>query len=501
MIVDDETSVLKGLRHIFTKHCPEHEIVGTAQSAKEALDLFHDTAVDVVITDIMMPDMNGIELSREIRRLYPHIYIVILSGHAEFEFVREAMRCGAFDYLLKPCRYQTVIEVFLKIQAKAAEKEKEQYLLSHKRLLENLIQRNAECPVAWAVDSDFHVAVFSGEEPIDPKMEELLVHQLQQGELERMALETVVFEGRFIVLFREAIEYTLLKERLNECRLRMRKQNRILYASVHRFRLNSQSVAQAFEACRSIIEYIEFNEYGTVMDNEAYTEHLKLQESFAIKSYFCGNKFGTYYIGADAKRLRHYIETSLQQLHRLQLKPSPAQLKRDMLSELIYLEHMLKEQGAPSFIGRHIDYVQELNRLRTFKEVLGWLKHYVMSAVMCMNDENQNPHYIQAAVRYMERNYMKDLTLKEVANAVYLNAWYFSSQFKKYTNYSFSEFLNQIRIRIAKEFLRQKDLKVYQVAEMAGFQDASYFSTVFKHLEGITPKEYQQAFQATSQFQ
>src|SRR5690606_34630260 len=97
------------------------------------------------------------------------------------------------------------------------------------------------------------------------------------------------------------------------------------------------------------------------------------------------------------------------------------------------------------------------------------------------------------AIKYIEVHYMEDLSLQMVADAVYLNPWYFSSQFKKFTSKSFSEYLNQVRVRIAKELLHQKDLKVYQVAEMVGFQDAAYFSTVFRNVENMSPKEYQKS--------
>ncbi|RAP77208.1 response regulator [Paenibacillus montanisoli] len=494
ILVDDERSVLKGLQHIFTKHCTEHEIVGTAQSAEEALHLLQFTMADVVITDVMMPGMNGIELTREISRLYPYLVIVILSGHAEFEYVREAMRCGAFDYLLKPCHYQTVIDLLNKIRSKAAEKEKVNEKTSHKRMLEKLIQGSLELPESWGVHTELQMAVFSGQEPVDARMEEHIAYHLLQGNMEQGVLDTVIYEGRCVVLSRSAVDHGMLKQLLDECRLTMRKQNRTVFAAVHRFTGGTRSIEQAYEACLRRCEFLEFNEYSIVMDDESYHEQLKQQEQFAISDYFSGNKFGKYYASADAKKLRLYIESILQQLHRVHGRLDPVRLKRGLLSELIYLEHLLKEHGVEPFFGRQIDYVREMKGIRTFKELLGWLKNYCMSAIMCMNDENHTPQYIQSAIRYIEMNYMKNLTLKEVADAVYLNVWYFSSQFKKHTQVSFSEYINLIRVRNAKEFLRQKDLKVYQVAEMVGFQDAAYFSTVFKGLEHMSPKEFQQSF-------
>lgn len=135
--------------------------------------------------------------------------------------------------------------------------------------------------------------------------------------------------------------------------------------------------------------------------------------------------------------------------------------------------------------------MRKLAETGTMRQLLGWLKAFTMSIIMNTKKEDQLPHYIHSAVKFIDRHYMEDISLKAVSDAVYLNPWYFSTQFKKYMDVSFSEYLNHVRIRMAKEFLRQRDLKVYQVAEMVGFQDAAYFSTVFKQVEQMSPKEFQ----------
>jgi two-component system response regulator YesN len=122
---------------------------------------------------------------------------------------------------------------------------------------------------------------------------------------------------------------------------------------------------------------------------------------------------------------------------------------------------------------------------------LNWLRKFTMTIVMNMEDGNHMPQYILAALQYIDRHYMKDLFLKTISEEVYVNPWYFSAQFKKHIGLTLGEYVNQTRVRKAKEFLKQKDLKVYQVAEMVGFQDAAYFSTVFKNIEKMSPKEYQ----------
>lgn len=273
----------------------------------------------------------------------------------------------------------------------------------------------------------------------------------------------------------------------------MRVQHYFMYAGIHRFPCAPDGMAKAYAVCNRMIEFMRFHELSAEMDDDMYRMKLEQQKGFAVSAYLSGRELGKYYAGADARRLRQYVESTLHQLQRIDLKPEPFRFRKELFSELVYLDYLLKEHGG-AYNERQIDVAQEMQEAKTLRQLLDWLKNYLMSIVMCMNDENLNPQYILSAIRYIELNYMRDLSLKEVADAVYLNPWYFSSQFKKHVNLSFSEYLNVVRCRIAKDFLRQKDLKVYQVAEMVGFQDAAYFSTVFKSIEKMSPKEFQKTF-------
>ncbi|MBD2869036.1 response regulator [Paenibacillus arenilitoris] len=494
VVVDDEKAVLHGLRHIFAKHCPEHEIAGMAQSAQEALRLLRETKVDAVITDVKMHGMNGIDLTREIRRAYPDISVVILSGHADFDYVRQAMKDGAFDYLLKPCHYRTVIDMMQKIEEKAKERGQALEKQSRKEQLEKLLAGKGEMPEGSERHAGMLMAVVAGEGGEDPLPEASIERHIASWRFDGASPETVVREGECVVLFSGGADPATVKRHLQAYRQHMRTQNYKLYSSLYAVEPGARGIADAYAVCSRMNEFMRFNELSAEMDHDRFLKLLELQKGFAVGAYLSGKELGNYYAGADANKMRKYVEAALHRLYRLDLLLDPARLKRELLSELVYLEHMQKEHGSGLYAGRQSDIAQELHNASTLQALLAWLKKELMAIVMCMNDENRNPQYIQSAIRYIEMNYMSDLSLKTVADAVYLNPWYFSSQFKKHTNLSFSEYLNAVRVRIAKDFLRQKDLKVYQVAEMVGFQDAAYFSTVFKSIEHMSPKEFQKAF-------
>ncbi len=494
VVVDDEKAVLHGLRYILTKHRPDYEIAGMVQSAEEALRLLEQTAADAVVTDVKMPGMNGVELTREIKAKYPDISVVILSGYADFEYVRQALKDGAFDYLLKPCHYRTVIDILRKIEEKVEERGKKQERRSRKQLLLELVGGKLEAAEEWAPHENMQMAVLCGEGSSSPLPGECIEQHIADWREGEDVRETVVLEGNCIVLFREAIELTAFKEKLQAYRQQMRIHNYKLYASVYAFKNAPGGIAQAYSVCSRMNEFMRFNELSAEMDYDSYAGLLELQKEFSVGACLSGKELGKRFVGADAAKMRQYVESALRSLYGIPQKLEPVRVKRELLSELVYMEHLLKEHGGGFSSERQMDFADELKSAKTLRELWSWLKSYLMSSILCMNDENKNPHYIQSAVRYIELNYMKDLSLQIVAEAVYLNPWYFSTQFKKHANLSFSEYLNVVRVRMAKDFLRQKDLKVYQVAEMVGFQDAAYFSTVFKSLESMSPKEFQQMF-------
>ncbi len=102
LIADDEPAAIHFIEKIIELKCPDLEVAATANSGLEALEILNSRAIDVVFTDIMMPEMNGVELVSEISRDYPYVCSVVVSGHQDFDYVKETLRTGAADYILKP---------------------------------------------------------------------------------------------------------------------------------------------------------------------------------------------------------------------------------------------------------------------------------------------------------------------------------------------------------------------------------------------------------------
>ncbi|MBD0380101.1 response regulator transcription factor [Paenibacillus sedimenti] len=480
MLVDDERTVLQGLSHILSKYCPRYEVVSMVQSASEALNLLENVYVDVVITDVKMPDMDGIELTKKIRTLYPRTEVIVLSGYDDFEFVRQTMKNGAYDYLLKPCNYQSILDLLLKLE-------------------EDLLKLDASVATpgkkewhdTYAGYDNLKIAVVSTQGSADSNFSELLNQELKKGTMPKELVTRIKMNEHFVILFQHSMEVSDNKQRFYGYRQSLQRKGYTTYWAIRDCGRSSECLLEAYEACTEMIEFLQFNEMAAVLDADMHHKYLDRHKAQDLSQYVSCETIMKYVMSGDHEKLQHYLEINWNLLCRSDLYWDPKQLKNATLKLCIYLEHQLKDNGLKPLSGELEDYVDRIKMLSTFRTLFDWLKSYIMNTIANLHGEEPAPQYIQTVKKYIEKHYMDDICLKTVSDTVFLNPWYFSTQFKKYMNMTFSEYLNQVRVRMAKLFLKQRDLKVYQVAEMVGFQDAAYFSTVFKNLENMSPKDYQ----------
>jgi len=492
MLVDDEKTVLNGLSHILSRYGPHYEIVGMAQQAKDALQLMQTTPVDVVITDVSMPEMDGIELTKTIESLYPHVSVIILSGHADFEYVRQTMKHGACDYLLKPCNYQTILELLQKIEVKVTEQgEETQGRAKKNALLAALQGKQALSDAIFPIHRDYRLILITAAGNSHLILEKALTPILDKISTIDDAYECVSLGSEGLVLIWTSRGETPLQERLYTCRQSLVQQGWITQWAISERIGDKLPLKDAFTSCKRMMEFLSFHEEAVVLLAERFESYLQKQKQIGVHDYFSFQSISKHLQTGDALKLNMYLESSLQEIRERHIRWEPNKLRNELLKELLQLEQCLVEHGYRPSAMEAVDYVKELNQIKTQRELFDWLHKVLFAILKDTQEEEQTPHYILAAIKFMERHYMEEIDLKRISEEVYLNPWYFSSQFKKYMQLSFSEYLNHMRVKIAKQFLKQKDLKVYQVAEMVGFQDAAYFSTVFKNIERMSPKDFQ----------
>ncbi|MEK3904576.1 response regulator [Paenibacillus sp. FSL R7-0179] len=526
LIVDDEPMQIQGLlRHI------RWEALGyrtplTAHSGMEALAILKENPVDVLITDVSMPGMTGIELLARIQADYPQqqaMQSVMISGFDEFEFVQEAIQLGAKAYVLKPVKTEELEQKLEALRAAAEKKkqlEQETALLrekvteSREVLLERFIKdltggwvHSAELLDSWRRLLDLPAGEWQAtlflfdcdslhlHHNQDAKEQILLGEALQNAV--KLGLEG--FSGAYIGKAGAGETAVLVLEAVPQVRARLEKQLSFIQEVLREQYAASVTVGVSREACswteipllykevRHMIADARLAGYGQIVycDRHLMNEY----QDFRLREEYIPEIVGLLELGENSKASAYASHAFEMMLAGEPISFSYVQaFGMGLLSELA--RKLKRDQDTDTETNilmwqRLIDCtgVEEVR-----KAVLEYLAHYTQRKEK--EQTAQQHHLIQQVRRHLAEHLQENLTVKQLAGLYHLNSSYLSVLFKKETGQTISEYVQETRMNKAKELLRDPGIKVYEVAEQVGFQTAAYFTFLFKKTTGTTPQEY-----------
>ncbi|MBA2943493.1 response regulator [Paenibacillus sp. CGMCC 1.16610] len=540
ILVDDEEDVREGVVREVDWEAIGFEVIEKAENGREALEMVERLQPDVVVTDIQMPFMNGLQLAEAIRERFPTIKLIILTGHDEFEYAQRAIKLHIDEYVLKPFSAQELINALLKvkgqIQEEVAHRENVQLLMEHYRksmpvLKENFLATlmNRKLPreevyekaanygieiggqsfVAAALSID---GVLIPEEELENR-EELsksvsLKYSPDQA-LKYFALlnitEEIVDKHRFGLVFMHDDHVVVLSVRESENR-----------------EIALQETMKVLEEVRQNVEkYLKFTltvGIGTVMKDVTKISY-SYEDAVLALDYrlILGNNR---IISIDDVEMRTVEKVRFDDVkeHALTrcIKVGTNQEIRETMDELfqgiegavsvkdyqIYLLEILtcilkaakdSNLNVDEVFGDNFIPFTEINKFKSLEEAKHWLAELCASMMNHIATDRQYTYknLVEMAKDYTKNHYHEgDITINKVCSHLHISAGYFSSIFKKETKMTFVNYLNHIRMEAAKEMLRSTDMKALEIAEKVGYADANYFSFSFRKNVGVSPKEY-----------
>ncbi|MCR5323806.1 MAG: response regulator [Lachnospiraceae bacterium] len=439
-LVDDEIVVREGIRESFPWEDTPYTLVGEAPDGEMALPMIRDTNPDIVITDIKMPFMDGIELCRVLRGQMPWIGIIVLSGYDEFEYARRCIQLGVREYLLKPINAENLREVLDKVSAQLAEERK---TLEHAASLRARMESGGRFLKEKLIGSLFS----------DESMEEDARNALQQ----LGAMGCNITAPYYAVI---DAAFSSLSEGQTAAAALADGSDGIVHSS----------------ASRTGTRLLVLG--GTSEDAEerayAFANSLVCELERAGCSDIC---IGIGEIVDRPERILQSFKTARHIRHLLvRRKPengeSSSNGNGDRRDENSYLQ---QEDVADKAEKAFILGVREMGE---------------------MTEETSSSPIINEAKLYMSQHFTEpSLMLQDVAKAVNMSNSRFSTVFSQQGGQTFTEYLIYLRLNKAKELLRRTDHKSSQIAFEVGYNDAHYFSYIFKKNTGMTPSEYRQQYQ------
>jgi two-component system, response regulator YesN len=504
MLVDDELLVRMGIKMLVDWEAEGFFLAGEAANGREALENFQTVQPDIIITDIQMPEMNGIEMMKELRKQNYRGLIAILSNHDDFDYTRDALRNGACDYILKSDLNKDNFRLFLSNISKK---------------LDNSLQQRTQDMNPLLLQN------FLKELILDPSSES------RKRKLLSLPVECNEFSYRVSILqIKDANTDSHQKYRIFQLATGILTPDKVFFydgsqGSMHWIllfygnadELKDDMVRQKFRQLQSALEtYININVFMTVAEiikdpTQLYLEFQKVKnslwESFFHSSTRCcfqkdlkgdshnSDKSRSFY--TDAERLlapgnnREEIENRLNDLFDNILMEKDASLLKYLAlrtAAVINQRHTQKAVDNPEFNPSPF----QAETLWKHSSA-GELKELLLENLSALNGHSDNLPIalISRTLSYLDENLATQLTLSEVAEHTGLSRTYFSSWFKEKTGENFSDYLTRRRIERAKDLLRQHpEYRIYEIASLSGFQNEKYFSRIFKNLTGDSPRDY-----------
>ncbi len=526
LVVDDEIYALKGITQgIEWDDLPIGAIL-EAENVEQAKRHLQTSKVDLVISDIEMPGANGIELLKYMREVAPSALTIFLTGHARFEYAREALQYGCFDYVLKPVDHDVLKEI---VRRAIEEIERRREQEAFEETLE-LYRRQWTNQLPILVER-FWNEVLSGKAPASPERmsRELALYDIplesdgrvlpvllsiEAWELELDARDESIME----YAVRKAATEIILGERAGTI---MKDRNELNVALLYGVaddraelkRRCEQYVKACFDYfhCRVscyIGESVRIAELPEALERLTQLERANMsqpqtvidgREAGAADTHAPGAHvpaFGEWALMLDGGQIEEIAKGIEDTMNRFQAESS----SRESLELFYYgFVHLLYQaasrKGMSIYDMLTAQEIGEGQAARTPAQLQAWASKLLGKAGQAIVAQRDASAVIGKIQAYIQDNLHRELGRDEIANSVYRNPAYLSRLFRKETGISLSDYIIQLKIERVKKQLRDTNDKISNIAEGLGYMHFSYFAKLFKRTTGYTPQEYRKKHQ------
>ncbi len=522
LIVDDDNRVRSGLIKNIEWEQLGFEAPFQADSSAKALSVFSTNHIDVLISDIRMPGGSGLELCKQVSVLYPQTVILLLSGYSDFEYAQKAIQYGVKHYLTKPTDLMELRNVLKDVKelldtklkaATNAKKRDERYTQAIERLTEQFC-----VDISYGtIRNDHSLKEFLEENNI------LFPHPFYCVASVKPSDEKTFCNDQYILdLLKNFIKLQFKNHDLVFYLFHMNDYSVHILSNYSEQAVFNQAVQKLYENCSVMLKTDAIiTVSGSVTDlgmvSECYNQVRNLSAS--------NNKPGIYryryendlqdketlpdpsYVKEIENQLLSYISSCEEEkaytLVHVLFSGFDSDKKQAEFYQELFLRLLLAIEEHISFfniklsdlLGDRLFMHKKINTSLDVLEIVADLKNCIYLVIDAIKQSQSSflHKLVERIKQYIEANYSDNITLYTASEHVNLSPSYISKIFKKCTGYNFIDFLTDIRIKKAKEFLAETDIKVYQVSEMVGYKSTKHFSQVFKSSVGMTPLSFKKS--------
>lgn len=517
VLIDDENKITRGLKQIIQWERLNCTVVGVAYNGQLGLQLVEDTQPDIVITDINMPYMDGLEMIEVLKRKESKMKFIILSGYSDFQYAQKGIRLGINNFILKPVDEQeledSIQQATADIEHERREQEKltayqtqnmmytahiQEYVLRDTVLTS--MQPDEISELLQYAQIDFKYNYFTccvlmknhNTESVTTDEKQILSKLLssewpEQSQIHVFPFRYSDFEMGIVVNHSELIHWQMtLQGNINDPFIK--KTNCSLLFGVGQTYLGFDKLHASFEEAKHALGYSIVNKQNSTFlydpfflqtkltEHEPYISFLSLLEKDQYRESLA--MIDPLFDSLDAMSRLHTIDLQMVCLNMILAavrRMTPWQIQQ-----------LYAQIGVDIISLGQLSHHHDMNDLK--QKMRGILVH--IHGHKEKQEQHQHPSMIQNIKQYMDKHCAENISLVSMAEHFFINPSYLSQIFKKKTNDTFLNYLTKIRIEKAKCLLLETDLKVYEISDQVGYKDPKYFSKIFEKYTGIKPSDF-----------
>ncbi len=491
LIVDDEILALNYLEKLILWEEKGFQLIGKATNGIHAIELYKKHSPDIVVTDIKMVNMDGIELAKKLKEINPKVNIILLSAYKDFEYAKEGIKIGVINYILK---HELCAELLIKELQQVAtnntiscEKEK----IYQKYLVEQLVYNNLDNNELQWGNRFFLIMVHRNNIFNEGNFIQLKINDEMLKDLRYVLEETLedvlhyivdikITDNNLLVLYK--ISNTTSRSKINQ--LINQKSKTVALSTirgfniVHSYEIAKNEISYNFQRISRLIRYSVFLEEDKIYSLESINEGVStykikwndgiknIEESLYVSKEICIEKINELFIATITPM--YNIESF-----------------KELISMLENLLVKLEEEYGITRPRFKVDIFK-------YEDIKAYYENCFVGIVeeITNNEKKNYSNLTRKMIIYIRKNYCKDLSLEILGENFQMNGIYLGQILKKETGITFLKHLTNLRIEEAKRLLKTGEYSVGEVAEKIGYKTSQYFSQIFIKTVGMKPQEF-----------
>lgn len=521
LLADDEGIMLQSIHYIISQTFGESCEVQMAKTGTAAFEMTEEFHPDIIFMDIRMPGMSGIEVMREIRKTNSHVIIIMITAYDKFDYAKEALNLGAFEFITKPVMKDTVIEVLTKAMRKTdADRQSKMDNLKIREKLETVVPMIESGFISSIIMQENEEELAYYQELLDIHEEFAFVELIRFGE----KIEDGVLTNQIGISMRAQKFYNDMREIIKgyfPCIVGPVMGNRVVAVMLmEEYGSDYEERIRIIERTRGMVQSLEKQidakfrvgigrNYPMNNLKDSYWEalHALSQTKNHITHYedvLTSQELGSEYPDDLEKSLMQAMEHG-EEVIACELADklfewmevnyaSDINCIRQKTLEIVMIEERTSLEHKDYQAIPKSEYLPMIMQMQDAYSIRSWLKTkiHIFCGLIEKEELTRNVSVVEQAKQYLKEHYESDVSLDEVARQVNISPYYFSKLFKDEGGVNFIDYLTGIRIQKAKELLARQEYSMKEICVRCGYSDPNYFSRIFKKMENETPSEYRE---------